>query len=205
MLIKLYTILVSRLDASASSRLKYRTSRYQVVLPFWYHFWAKLVVLQSFLGFENLLTKTGSGISAIVRLLLMSAGADLSCAVPLQDSKEYNTSSGVHLYAAPEEPGNLSLLYVDCKGLVDTDIKVETPADKSPAQSPPPTRRRFSSIFGSVPRETLRTSVETPLHSPQWIMSNIYSHLMYNISDVVVLVFPHSRYFTTHNDELRHS
>lgn len=152
-----------------------------------------------------MLTQSGSGMSAIVRLLLISAGADPSRGAPLRESTQYDTSSGVHLYAAPEEPGNLSLLYADCKGLVDTNIKVETSADKSPTQSPPPTRRRFSSIFGSVPREPLRASVELPLHSPQWIMNNIYSHLMYSVSDVVVLVISHQRYFTTCNDKFRFS
>lgn len=149
---------------------------------------------QPILALGNLLTKLGSGISTIIRLLLVSAGADPLREAPVQESAEYDALSGVHLYAAPEEPTSLSLLYADCKGLVDPDAKVEVSANDSPAQSPRPSRRRFSSIFGSIPRESSRPSVELPLHSPQWIMSNIYSHVMYSVSDVIVLVVPYTRY-----------
>lgn len=118
---------------------------------------------------------TGSGVTTIIKMLLTLSRADDLQKSPRLVSYGSGTSSGVHLYAHPERSVRYPVLYAACKDFTSTSIVTEPPAPKL--------YRKPGGFFAN----------RAPQISSQWAINNVYSRLLYTISDVVVLVVRDTR------------
>ncbi|RSL53134.1 hypothetical protein CEP54_010562 [Fusarium duplospermum] len=136
--------------------------------------------LVSFIG------ETGDGKSGLINLLIKGLNKGFQdCAAPIvgaSKNQQQPTSGDVHLYVDPMSFGTANpKLYVDCEGLKG--------GDNTPQSLNAIARSGAKKLFNGIGRTIFGAEGQ----GRQFIVSQVYSRILYTFSDVVVFVLVNTR------------